>query len=173
MRWPPWTTSPGASLTDAMAVYLIRHAHAGTRHDDEHDRYRPLTSKGRDRAATIATLLDHKTITRVLSSPATRCVQTVEPLASALDLPIVEHDDLWEGAMVGDALALLGAHAGEGIAACSHGDIIPALIEHLGRDGVPIKGQGCEKGSIWVLDHDGERWTAATKIPPDQRTPSD
>jgi 8-oxo-dGTP diphosphatase len=103
-------------------------------------------------------------IGRVLSSPATRCVQTVEPLAITLGLEVDEHPDLWEGANVSHTLALLEQQPVQTIVACSHGDVIPELIDMLAASGTALTGRGCEKGSIWVLDRDGERWTRARYV---------
>ncbi len=152
-----------------MDVYLIRHAHAGSRTADTRDKYRQLSDKGRDRALRIVDLLDGVPVTRIVSSSATRCVQTVEPIASARGLEVEEDDTLWEGSLLGDVLDLLlgyveGADDGAHLIACSHGDIIPELVDHLGATGVPVRGHGCEKGSIWILSHDGKRWTGARKV---------
>jgi 8-oxo-dGTP diphosphatase len=148
-----------------MEVYLIRHAQAGQRGDGFDDHYRPLSAKGRRRARELAWMLAPVGITRVLSSPATRCTQTVAPLALALGLEVEERDELCEGADVGDVLALLGAdHAGP-VAACSHGDVIPEVIEALAAAGTPIRGDRCEKGSVWVLVRDGARWVDAHYVP--------
>lgn len=151
-------------MTAAMDVYLIRHAQAGPRQSGHHDKYRQLTEKGHTRAKRIAELLDATTIERVISSPATRCVQTVEPLAKAKGLVVTETESLWEGAPIDQALELLKSHASGGLVACSHGDIIPELIDWLGANGTTVSGHGCEKGSIWVLSFDGKRWTDARKI---------
>lgn len=147
-----------------MDVFLIRHAHAGSRQSGHRDKYRQLSEKGHTRAEAIAELLRSASIGRVLSSTATRCVQTVEPLAAAKGLTITETEALWEGAPIDEALALLERHAAEGLVACSHGDIIPALIDWLGANGTKVSGHGCEKGSIWVLSFSGKRWTGARKI---------
>ena len=77
-----------------MDLYLVRHAHAGSRSSWEgRDLHRPLSKKGRRQADAIADLLAEAGIERLLSSPARRCVQTLEPLAAQsgtklrLDLP--------------------------------------------------------------------------------------
>ncbi len=147
-----------------MDVFLVRHAHAGSRQSGHHDKYRQLSEKGRDRATTIADLLADTDIGCILSSTATRCVQTVEPLAKAKGLEVIESEELWEGAAIDEALALLEANARHGLVACSHGDIIPELIDSLGANGTPLTGHGCEKGSIWVLTYDGKRWTNGRKV---------
>lgn len=49
----------------------------------------PLTALGREQAAHAARTLAHLPITRIVSSPYTRALQTVAPLAAALDVPVV------------------------------------------------------------------------------------
>lgn len=144
-----------------MNVYLIRHAQAGDRGHGPRDMYRPLSDKGGRRAAELAQLLAGAGITRVLSSPATRCTQTVQPLAAALGLEVEEHPVLWEGSDLDDVLALLEEPADGDVVACSHGDIIPELVERLAAGGATVQGRGCEKGSIWVLERDGGTWRSA------------
>jgi len=148
-----------------MRLFLIRHAHAGDRTASSRDRFRPLTPKGHRRAEELATILEGQGVVRVLSSPATRCSQTVAPLAKAVGVEVEEVVELWEGASLDDVFALFDGLAAPVVAACSHGDIIPEVVDALNRSGVPVTGRGCEKGSIWVLDHDGRQWTAATYVP--------
>lgn len=147
-----------------MNVYLIRHAHAGDRGSGPRDIDRPLSEQGHRRALELAEMLSGEAITRILSSPATRCTQTVEPLAQALGLPVEEHHDLWEGSRSHDVAALLAAHRDGDLVACSHGDVIPEVIEQLAAAGVAVHGRGCEKGSLWLLERDGDGWMAARYI---------
>lgn len=151
-----------------MQIYLIRHAHAGQRRKDGRDIYRPLSADGAQRAEQLVELFAGTVVDLVLSSPATRCVQTVEPLGRARDLTVAEHQSLWEGSSTWDALADLGSLNADRVVACSHGDVIPALIDQLGSEGVPIRGRGCELGSVWVLDRDRRRgrWTGARYVGP-------
>lgn len=150
-----------------MDVFLIRHAHAGDRLSSHHDRYRPLNERGQERAVELAAHLGPVPVGVVLSSPASRCVQTVEPLAAIHGLEVDEHPDLFEGALVGDVLQLLAAQSGErAVVACSHGDIIPEVIDSLSREGVSISGRGCEKGAVWHLIHDGRNWISAARWAP-------
>jgi phosphohistidine phosphatase SixA len=151
-----------------MAVYLVRHAHAGSRQPDNHDRYRQLSDKGWRRANVITDILDDLEIDNVLSSPATRCVQTVQGVADRHDLEVIEHEDLWEDADTDAVMDVLESAVGGGtsrtVVVCSHGNLIPVIVEQLALAGAKVKGRGCEKGSIWVLDHDGKRFTACTYI---------
>lgn len=151
-----------------MAVYLVRHAHAGARDSNNHDRYRQLSDKGWRRAAVITELLADVDVDRVLSSPATRCVQTVQGVADGHGLELIEHDDLWEDADTRDVMAVLedavGGKKSRTVVVCSHGNLIPVIVEQLAASGAKVKGRGCEKGSVWVLDHDGKRFTKCTYI---------
>ena len=62
--------------------YLVRHAHAGDKRAWlGPDAVRPLSTPGRREAHGLLTRLRDHPITRILSSPAVRCLQTVEPLA--------------------------------------------------------------------------------------------
>lgn len=60
--------------------YLVRHAHADWRPDEN----RPLSSRGMRDAESVADLLGEHPITTVFSSPYTRALQTVQPLAARL-----------------------------------------------------------------------------------------
>ncbi len=147
-----------------MRLYLIRHAQAGDRGPGHRDLYRQLSPKGVSRAQAISELLSDVGISRILSSPATRCMQTVEPLAAELGLEVEEQPDLWEGSLTSHVLALLTMDDGPALAACSHGDVIPAVIEAVVGQGARLVGRGCEKGSIWILDHVDGSWTRATYV---------
>jgi 8-oxo-dGTP diphosphatase len=127
---------------------LLRHASAGHRFDWEHDdRLRPLDERGRRQALALVELLPPLGLRRIVSSPYVRCVQTVEPLAAALGLPIEQDDRLAEGH--GAAAAPLLRE--DGVVCCTHGDIVEALL-----------GRGLKKGAAVVLE-DGE---VVREIPP-------
>jgi len=123
----------------------------------DHD-LRPLTETGHQQAQALASALGTG-IDAIYSSPALRCLQTVQPLAEALGRPIVEMPELletrrfaepraWtEGGFQPIAQAVGGAwtagraframtaiarkHPGRRVVACTHGDVIPALLAML------------------------------------------
>jgi len=120
---------------------LLRHASAGDRDRWEGDDFhRPLDARGRRQAAELVELLRPFRVRRVLSSPYVRCIETVEPLAAALDLPVELNDRLTEGAGPGAGLLL---HE-DGVVCCTHGDIIESVL-----------GRGLKKGAFVVMD-DGD-----------------
>ena len=94
-----------------------------------------------------------ETRSRVLSSPAVRCQQTVGVLANRLGLSVEVHDMVREGASVADARALLDEllRAGGDAVVCGHGDLLPEVVDGLRREGATVKGSGFAKGSIWHL----------------------
>jgi phosphohistidine phosphatase SixA len=153
-----------------MKLYVVRHGHAGGRSawagpDDE----RPLTRRGRKQAAGIADQLSAVGLSRLVSSPAMRCMQTLEPLADRLGLRVTADDRLLEGAGADEALALAAELSKERTAAamCSHGDVIPEMLRILNAGTTRFKDPLMwPKGSIWVLTRDGQRWGKGRYIPP-------
>jgi len=141
-----------------VTVLLVRHAVARDRDRwEEDDDLRPLTSRGRTQGSALVEHLADYEIGDVLSSPSLRCVDTVAPLADDRGLNVVIDTRLAEGN--GHRAAklvkeLLAARAD--VALCSHGDVIPDVMEALGYDC-----NRCAKGSTWVLD--GKR---AVYLPP-------
>ena len=100
----------------------------------------------------------------VRSSPAIRCLQTVAPLARVRVCTVVSDARLFEGNDAEAVLALMDESPDGDLALCSHGDVIPELIEVLRSRGVPTEGRGCEKGSIWQLDREGTTITNAVYL---------
>lgn len=157
-----------------MEVYLIRHAHAGTRLVGARDNYRPLSDDGFRQAVALVEFFADRHVGAVHSSPATRCVQTVEPLADALGLSVVEQPALWEDAALDDVFGLLDtlgaigsdSQANSGIVFCTHGNLIPAVIERLAGGGSTVHGRGCERASVWMIRSDADRWVEARYFTP-------
>jgi 8-oxo-dGTP diphosphatase len=149
-----------------MDVFLVRHAKAGSRSSYAgDDSRRPLSEKGRAQADALASQLGRAEVERVLSSPFTRCLQTVEPLASTLGLPVELADELSEGEGWAPALALVTQAPGP-LVLCSHGDVIGELVARLERRGVPVDDDRIEKGSVWVLSVEAGEVVKASYRPP-------
>lgn len=149
--------------------FLIRHAHAGERGKWEgDDLHRPLSRRGHAQAVGIADALGAATITKVLSSPATRCIETVSPLAERHGRKVETVRELREGADPTKVIALMEHHASKkGVALCGHGDVIPAVIDLLHRRGMTIDGDvGTRKGSWWAITYRTRTFTDAVWYPP-------
>ena len=157
-----------------MTVYLVRHAQAGSRKAfDGDDRARRLTAEGRHQSADIAGLLADMGATRTFSSPFRRCIETIAPAAAALGVPVEVDERLAEGRPDG-AIALVRSLSRSGAVFCSHGDIIPAILEIVDREDAVELGREprCQKGSIWILEPDPGlpgRFASAVYVPPPPR----
>ena len=139
-------------------MILVRHASAGNREKwVGDDALRPLDKQGRKQSKAIAKRLEKLGATRLVSSPYLRCVQTFEPAAERLALPVEERAELAETASPGEVLSLLEELAASTPALSTHGNIGWDLV---GAD-EPFK-----KGSIWILDVEDGRIRAESYLPP-------
>jgi 8-oxo-dGTP diphosphatase len=155
-------------FSSAMTIHLVRHASAGIRGSHADDSARPLDERGRAQALAIADLLAASPIDVVYTSPALRCIETVEPLAVGLGIDVVHNSSLSEGSSAHDALALIetSLEAGEDAVFCSHGDLIPDLLQLLVNRGLDLgSARGFAKGSVWTVHTAGASPTTATYAP--------
>lgn len=158
-----------------MTLYLFRHAKAGERERWEGDDFlRPLSNRGRRQAEGLVDLYTGVHLDRVLSSPYVRCMESVVPLAGRRCLPIEPVEALAEGATLDAALSLVRKHAHHETLMCTHGDVIPMLLEHYSRNGLALApAPQWPKGSTWVLELDGNGEASAARYlppPPDRPT---
>jgi 8-oxo-dGTP diphosphatase len=135
------------------SLYLVRHAEAGDRGRwDGPDELRPLTPEGVEHANALVARFAGIGLARLVSSPFLRCIQTLEPLAGAREIPIEPAEDLAEGTPPDRALALIAGLADAPAALCSHGDVIESTVGALLAAGTPHDGPvGFAKGSVWEL----------------------
>jgi 8-oxo-dGTP diphosphatase len=120
------------------------------------DSIRPLDDRGRRQAALLVEQLAPFRIERILSSPFTRCVQTVEPLAEARGLEAELTDDLAEGAGPKCVRTLLLELDGTATAVCGHG---PELV--------PLFGKTKKGATVIVEAADGELGELGRLPPPE------
>jgi len=149
-------------------LYVVRHAHAGSRRDwDGSDEERPLSDRGWRQARALGTSLAETGVTRLVSSPYRRCVQTLEPLAEASGLEVLVDERLAEGTGSAPALELAEQLEAEPAVLCSHGDVIPDLLEALVRRGLELQDPArWPKASTWVLTRDEEGFVKGRFLPP-------
>jgi phosphohistidine phosphatase SixA len=125
-----------------VTLVLIRHARAGVRSEwVGDDRWRPLDKKGRKQAEQLVALVKDYEISRILSSPFDRCVQTVEPLARARGLEIEVREELGEQHQFDEGVAVVRSLLGSDVAVCGHAGLSDALV-----------GESQRKAEIFVLD---------------------
>lgn len=138
-----------------MTIFVVRHAKAGQRDTwDDADELRPLSGKGRKQAAALTERFLSLHPTRLVSSPYVRCRETLEPLALTLDMTVEVDDRLAEGGTFEASLDLVDEMP-DGAVLCSHGDIIPDLINALVRRGMRVHDEpDWRKASVWLLERD-------------------
>jgi broad specificity phosphatase PhoE len=154
-----------------MTLYLVRHAQAGSRSTwtGENDELRPLTSEGRHQTANLVGMLELMPISRVFTSPYKRCIETAAPIAARFGCPLEIHHALAEGPFL-EALSLARELIDEDVLFCSHGDIIPGLLDTFANvDDLDLGRQPrCQKASVWICepDTDRQRFATATYLAP-------
>ena len=153
-----------------MLIHLIRHAHAGSRKGwSGEDNKRPLSDRGLAQSEAIAAALAEAGVDRLWSSSFVRCVQTLEPLGRRLGISVYPFAELAEGGSGRKALdALLeAAAAGHTVAASSHGDVIPAIIDAAMQAGATLDGPSSpRKGARYELTVEGTEVTHIHHIDP-------
>jgi 8-oxo-dGTP diphosphatase len=159
----------GADVTTGV---LVRHAVAGKRATwDGPDDLRPLTDKGRLQSDRLAEQLAAFGVTRVVSAPPVRCVQTVAPLAERLGLEVEREPLLGEDGYGDDPVAALARLEDllrtDGLVVCSQGGALPALLDALAdRSGLALGDTHTRKSAAWVLTLRAGDLVAADHRPP-------
>ena len=143
-------------------ILLTRHARAGVRGRWQgDDSTRPLSERGRLQAEAIVDQLQGFHIDTILTSRATRCRETVTPLADARHLVPEVSRRLWEEAGGAELDALLGGRPAGTSLLCSHRPNVKTALRKLmgGRSDLPFA-----KGSTWVFDFVGRELAAANYL---------
>lgn len=132
---------------------------------DQDDGLRPLSPRGRRQSQQLVDILTEHKPTRILSSPYLRCVDTMEPLAEALGVPVGRRDALAEGSTLA-AVRLVRRLTADDAVLCSHGDVIPFVLAMLDAEyGLGIgPAPRNAKASVWVLEARKGRFTRATYV---------
>ena len=125
-------------LLDTWPVVVVRHARAVARSAwTGEDPARPLDDRGRERAAALVPLLTAYGITRVVSSPSARCLDTVLPYAVSAGIEprtrtsLSEEGYAAEPGRAAEHVARLLRRA-EPVALCSHGPVLGDVLDVLG-----------------------------------------
>ena len=159
---PPSTTT----------VLLVRHGRAGSKkHWKADDLLRPLDPTGLVSSERLAEVAACYQPSRVLSAEPVRCLQTSQPTAARLGVPVEVEPMLGKsGAGNGSraAVRLVRSLLAEGKPAmvCSQGEVIPDLIHGLAEGGeVRLGTLNARKGSMWALSFADGRLVDADYLP--------
>lgn len=115
-------------------LIVLRHGKAVSRSDDVDDLERPLTSVGAARAGDLVPLLSAYGIRRVVSSPAVRCAQTVEPYARSISTFLEIDDRLSEDTQAVQVQRSVAAllDRKKPVVLCSHRPTLPWVYDAIG-----------------------------------------
>jgi 8-oxo-dGTP pyrophosphatase MutT (NUDIX family)/phosphohistidine phosphatase SixA len=147
-------------------VIVLRHGSAGHREPNGgNDSERALDPAGVARATELVAPLRCFAPGHLIAATPRRCVQTLWPLARALDLPVetdAAFDDAADAAAAARRLQVLSA-GGRSVVVCSQGKLIPAAIAELtGRAPSTFK---TAKGRGWVLSFGPEGHVRVDELP--------
>jgi phosphohistidine phosphatase SixA len=138
-------------------MLLLRHASAGERLSSPGvDRFRRLDEAGRTIARQLVWAFADREITKVVSSPYPRCVESVVPVAASRGLAVEQHWELAPDSGLDDIMTLL-VDLPDTTLACTHREVFEKL---LGWDAP------CEKGATWVLERNGPELVPALYLEP-------
>jgi phosphohistidine phosphatase SixA len=138
-------------------MLLLRHASAGQRLSSPGvDRFRRLDEAGRMTARQLVWAYADRPISRIVSSPLVRCVESVVPLAQSRGIVVEEAWELGPDAELDDLVRFL-VDLPDTAVACTHREAFEKL---LGWDVT------CEKGAAWVLERNAAELVPALYLAP-------
>jgi 8-oxo-dGTP diphosphatase len=126
-----------AGTLSTWPLALVRHAHSVGRGSwDQDDQLRPLNAAGQARAEDIAPLLAAYGVRRLVSSPSLRCTDTLRPAAAQLGAAVRTKGGLSEEGYAAEPARAVRPlerllERGTPAALCSHGPVLPALLDAL------------------------------------------
>lgn len=120
------------------ALVVLRHARARSRSAwRAPDAERPLLKLGEHDADRLIPLLAAYDVTRIVSSPSTRCVQTVAPYVATTGFEPELRAGLSEGGASEQTIAAVVADAMDvdaGTVVCTHRPLLPSVYDAAGLD---------------------------------------
>jgi 8-oxo-dGTP pyrophosphatase MutT (NUDIX family)/phosphohistidine phosphatase SixA len=116
-------------------IVVLRHGKAAPHTaSKEDDLARPLTALGREQAAELVPVLGAYGIRRVVSSPAVRCAQTVEPFAHSISTFLEIDDRLGEDTRASQVQRSVEAllDRKNPVVMCTHRPTLPWVFDSVG-----------------------------------------
>ncbi len=144
-------------------LVVVRHGKAeprSARYAD--DLARPLARAGSDRAGALTPLLEAYGVQRVVSSPAVRCAQTVEPYARSISTFLEIDDRLSEQTSAPQVQRSIETllDRKKPLVLCTHRPTLPWVLEAIGVDQ-----QDLAPGAGLVVHHRGGAVHAVEQLP--------
>lgn len=118
-------------------LIVLRHGKAATLSDPEGDDLeRPLTTVGADQASDLVPVLAAYGVRRVVSSPAVRCAQTVEPYANSISTFLEIDDRLAEDTSANQVQRSVAAMLDrkKPVVLCTHRPTLPWVFDAVGSE---------------------------------------
>jgi len=139
------------TLPDTTPLIILRHAKAASRLGwKKDDRVRPLSGHGRDQLPYVAQILGPFGAADLVSSPATRCRQTLAAYAKDRKIEIAtkavisqEKATEHKTARYATDLALAVGASGRPTVVCSHAPVISIMLGALGIPARPLATASC------------------------------
>jgi 8-oxo-dGTP diphosphatase len=164
---------------DTSPLVVLRHAKA-VRRSDWHrvrdagpDHSRPLRTEGQAQARALVPLLAAYAPTRLVSSPALRCVDTVDPYAAYLGVRVEADDRLMEESWKTDAKSSALAaeellHDPTPALLCTHRPVLPTVLAHVlgGSTEATMPGGPLSPGEFVVLHRSADQIVAVERHTP-------
>ncbi len=149
---------------NTIPLVLLRHAKAVRREDwDGDDGDRPLDVVGQRQAKRLLPLYLPYALKEIHTSDAMRCLETVQPIARALEIKTITSKDISEyGYAMDKELSLIYVQqlfeSSLPALICSHNPVIPKLVKKiLGKKNFKKLDEKLSPGEAWILHHrDGE-----------------
>jgi 8-oxo-dGTP diphosphatase len=146
-----------------MRLTIVRHAFAGHTGDWKgRDLDRPLDARGRREALGLAAVIARHRVARIVSSPAIRCTQTMQPLADVGAVPVETWSALGPDGSASEIITGCFAHpAFDDAVLCTHGEVMQPLLQLesvrvAARKGRLTKDRLLTKATAWRLHLDDE-----------------
>ncbi len=143
----------------ARTLVVLRHGKAAAREEGIDDLERPLTSVGAEQAKALTPVLAAYGVGRVVSSPALRCAQTVEPFAHSISTFIEIDERLSEDTSASNVqrsvMSVLDRK--RPVVLCTHRPTLPWVFDAVGTDSYDLApGEGIvvhhRKGTIFATE---------------------
>jgi phosphohistidine phosphatase SixA len=154
-------------------IIVVRHGQAQAKNRwDGPDADRALVARGRRQATRLGRIIGGGRPTRVISSPALRCVQTVQPYAHHHDVAVELSDQLSTAAgwaAVELCHQLVSSQTDDStVVLCTHREVLVELLPQLSKEfdrKITHRPPGA-KGGAWILRFHAGRLARVDYHPP-------